>query len=320
MSGQRPRTQARPTATAQARPNVSGAGPSPSGGPGGPNPRRPVARLAALAVILGAAVLGILGLSGLAGGSSAPSPTGSIGVASPTVLPATAGASLSPGPTASPRPTASPSPTPTPDPTPTPAASPASGPVAPTSAEGFALRKTVIDIAFPFRATVRYRYSDAFLDARVGVTRRYNHARGVSASGRLLRAHDGLDLRARRGTRVYAGFSGTVIDPAGRWKPWDPARYGKVVAIVSDEPTSPGYVAIYAHLASTRVKVGDRVERGQWIGRVGNTGNAAAEPPQLHFELRAPFRIPVHEGGRDRRIDAFDPFPSLSAADPNRQD
>ena len=60
-------------------------------------------------------------------------------------------------------------------------------------------------------------------------------------------------------------------------------------------------------------KVGDHVERGQWIGRVGNTGNASAEPPQLHFELRAPFRIPVREGGRDRRIDAFDPLPSLRA-------
>ncbi len=192
--------------------------------------------------------------------------------------------------------------------------------MAPTSAVGFALRKTVIDIAFPFRATVRYRYSDPFLAPRVGVTRRFNHARGVSASGRLLRAHDGLDLRAKRGTRVYAAFSGTVIDPATRWKPWDVPRYGNFVAIVSDEPTSPGYTVIYAHLASVAVKIGDHVERGQWIGRVGNTGNAATEPPQLHVELRAPFRIPVREGGRNRRIDAFDPLPSLVAADPKRQD
>jgi murein DD-endopeptidase MepM/ murein hydrolase activator NlpD len=262
----------------------------------------------------------MLGLSGLAGGSSAPSATGSLGVASSSLLPATAGVLPSASQTASPSSEPTPTQVPSPSPDPTPTASAASGPVAPTSAEGFALRKTAIDIAFPFRATVKYRYSDAFLDARVGVTRRYNHARGVSASGRLLRAHDGLDLRAKRGTRVYAGFSGTVIDPAERWKPWDPGRYGKVVAIVSDEPTSPGYVAIYAHLASTRVKVGDRVERGAWIGRVGNTGNAAAEPPQLHFELRAPFRIPVREGGRNRRIDAFDPYPSLIVADPNRPD
>ena len=193
-------------------------------------------------------------------------------------------------------------------------------PIAPTSAEGFALRKTVVDIAFPFRATAGYRYSERFLAPRVGATRRYNHARGVSAGGRLLRAHDGLDLRAKRGTRVYAAFSGTVIDPATRWKPWDPERYGNVVVVVSDAPTSQGYAAFYAHLASARVEIGDHVERGQWIGRVGNTGNASAEPPQLHFELRAPFRIPVREGGRDRRIDAFDPLPSLLAADPKRRD
>ena len=192
--------------------------------------------------------------------------------------------------------------------------------MAPTSAIGFALRKTVIDIGFPFRATVRYRYSDPFLAPRVGVTRRFNHARGVSASGRLLRAHDGLDLRAKRGTRVYAAFSGTVIDPATRWQPWDVPRYGKFVAIVSDEPTSPGYTVIYAHLDSVAVKIGEHVERGRWIGRVGNTGNAATEPPQLHVELRAPFRIPVREGGRNRRIDAFDPLPSLVAADPKRRD
>lgn len=318
MSGQRPRPQARPKTTSQARPKAAGTGAPPSTAAVGPVPRRPAARLAAIGVIAGAAVLGVIGLTGLGGGSAAPSPTGLLGAASPSLLEATASAQA----TASATPSPSPGSTPTPSPvsTPKPSASAVSGPVAPTSAEGFDLRTTVIDLAFPFRATVRYRYSDPFLAARVGVTRRYNHARGVSASGRLLRAHDGLDLRARRGTRVYAGFSGTVIDPAERWKPWDPARYGKTVAIVSDEPASQGYVAIYAHLASTRVKVGDRVERGSWIGRVGNSGNAAAEPPQLHFELRAPFRIPVREGGRNRRIDAFDPYPSLIAADPKRPD
>ena len=282
-----------------------------------------MARLAVLAIGAGAMVLGLLGLSGLAGGSSAPT-TSLSAVATRSIVPATQIASGPPAASSTPTASSTPSPRPSPSSSPgmsaTPTAAAADGLVAPTSAVGFDLRNTAIDIAFPFRATVRYRYSDRFLAPRVGVTRKYNHARGVSASGRLLRAHDGLDLRAKRGTRVSAAFSGTVIDPATRWKPWDPERYGKYLAIVSDEPTSPGYVVIYAHLASTRVVVGDHVGRGQWIGRVGNTGNAAAEPPQLHVELRAPFRIAVREGGRDRRIDAFDPYPSLLAADPKRQE
>jgi murein DD-endopeptidase MepM/ murein hydrolase activator NlpD len=292
-----------------------------------PPPARPRRGLVALGIIVAAALLAVVGLIGLRGGGTASTPTpsaaaaGSSAAASGTPAESTALPSASPSSTPSlvTSPSASTSPSAAASPSAPPATSAPSA-VAPTSAVGFALRKTVIDIAFPFRATVRYRYSDPFLAPRVGVTRRFNHARGVSPSGRLLRAHDGLDLRAKRGTRVYAAFSGTVIDPATRWKPWEVPRYGNFVAIVSDEPTSPGYTVIYAHLASAAVKVGDHVERGQWIGRVGNTGNAASEPPQLHVELRAPFRIPVREGGRNRRIDAFDPLPSLVAADPKRQD
>ena len=313
MSGRPPpRDQARPNA--QARPASTG-----STGPGTPAGRRPMARLVGLAVAAAAVGLALLGLSGLAGGGSSP-PSGPLAVTSPSLLPTSASSDAVATPAPSPSPSTSAIATPTLAPTATPSASVAGVPSAPTSAQGVALRKTVIDIAFPFRAAAGYRYSERFLAPRVGATRRYNHARGVSASGRLLRAHDGLDLRAKRGTRVFAAFSGTVIDPATRWTPWDPERYGNVVVIVSDEPSSPGYAAFYAHLASARVDIGDHVERGQWIGRVGNTGNASAEPPQLHFELRAPFRIPVREGGRQRRIDAFDPLPSLRAADPQRQD
>src|SRR4029453_10520941 len=140
-----------------------------------------------------------------------------------------------------------------------------STPGAPSSAEGFRLRKTAIDIAFPMAATVRYRYVDDFLVPRVGITRRYNHARGVTSSGRLLRAHDGVDIRPKLGRKIRAAFSGTVIAPATRWQPWEPERYGNIIVIVSDEPTSLGYAALYAHLSSSRVEIGDRVERGQVI-------------------------------------------------------
>ncbi len=68
------------------------------------------------------------------------------------------------------------------------------------------------------------------------------------------------------------------------------------------------------------VAPGDHVQRGQVLGTVGRTGNADGTdvPSHLHFELRAPFLLDWSALGEDSRIDAFDPFPSLVAADPRR--
>ncbi len=46
-----------------------------------------------------------------------------------------------------------------------------------------------------------------------------------------------------------------------------------------------GHYALYAHLApgSVRVKEGDRVKRGQSLGRIGNSGDS--REPHLHFEV-----------------------------------
>ncbi len=174
-------------------------------------------------------------------------------------------------------------------------------------------------MAFPLPSSAAYSYVNDFLAPRLGAPHPYNNVRGRAADGTLLRAHDGVDIHVKLGTPVVAPFSGTVIDPATRWKPWDPAMYGRVVVIVSDEPVSAGYAVILVHLSRQLVKPGDHVRRGQRVGFTGNTGNAAGTPPHLHFELRAPFLLRVRENGVIRMIDAFDPFPSLVAADPRRK-
>lgn len=59
--------------------------------------------------------------------------------------------------------------------------------------------------------------------------------------------------------------------------------YGNTIMIQSDS----GVVAVYAHLAlnSTKVKVGDKVKRGDLIGLCGNSGNSSE--PHLHFHLQS---------------------------------
>ncbi len=199
-----------------------------------------------------------------------------------------------------------------------PAASPSGAPevAAPTSARGFKVRATVVPLAFPLPSTATHSYGDAWRAPRDGVARSYNQIRGIAADGSYLRAHDGFDILVKNGTPVLAPFSGTIVDAATRWKPWDPGRYGNVVVIESDEPTSPGYVAILAHLSKTSVAIGDHVERGQVVGRTGQTGNAVGTKPHLHMELRAPFLIRYGYAGVIRRLDVFDAEPSIRAADP----
>lgn len=197
-------------------------------------------------------------------------------------------------------------------------APPAGEAAAPTSAVGFKVRDTVVPMAFPLPTSAAYRYGAAWRVPRDGTVRPYNLIRGVTPGGTLLRAHDGIDILVKVGTPVLAPFSGIVIDPATKWQPWDPARYGKVVVIASTESTSEGYMAMLVHLSTVKVKVGEAVTRGQVVGTTGKTGNAEATPAHLHFELRAPFTIRYGYGGVVRRLDVFDPLPSVLAADPKR--
>jgi peptidase M23-like protein len=66
-----------------------------------------------------------------------------------------------------------------------------------------------------------------------------------------------------------------------------------------------GYYAFYAHLkpGSLKVKLGDKVTRGQVIGLVGNTGNSTE--PHLHFHV-ADGISPLGSEGVPYRLDSFE--------------
>ena len=91
------------------------------------------------------------------------------------------------------------------------------------------------------------------------------------------RLHSGIDLTARQGTPIYATGDG-VVRVAGR-NPQGLGGYG-VVAVVDH---GFGFQTLYAHMASVKVRVGQRVKRGEMIGTVGSTGMSSGA--HLHYEV-----------------------------------
>lgn len=90
--------------------------------------------------------------------------------------------------------------------------------------------------------------------------------------------HEGIDLAAPRGTPVRAPADGRVVR-AGRL-----GAYGLVVEL----DHGGGLRTRYAHLSRITVRSGQKVVRGQELGRVGSTGRSTGA--HLHFEVRVAAR------------------------------
>jgi len=86
--------------------------------------------------------------------------------------------------------------------------------------------------------------------------------------------HAGLDLAAASGTPIVASAPGVVVSAGMR------AGYGLAVEV----DHGGGLTTLYGHASELLVQPGERVERGQAIARVGETGHATG--PHLHFEVR----------------------------------
>lgn len=89
------------------------------------------------------------------------------------------------------------------------------------------------------------------------------------------RGHTGMDIAAPRGTNIRASMSGRVIKAVKQ-------TYNYGYHIMIDHGN--GVQTLYAHCSKLLVSVGDYVEQGEVIAKVGSTGNSTGN--HCHFEIR----------------------------------
>ena len=86
--------------------------------------------------------------------------------------------------------------------------------------------------------------------------------------------HDGMDFTAKIGTPIYATGDGKIAKVERNAR-----GYGNHLII----DHGFGYKTLYAHMSKFKVTIGQKVNRGDVIGYVGNTGLSSG--PHLHYEV-----------------------------------
>jgi hypothetical protein len=101
------------------------------------------------------------------------------------------------------------------------------------------------------------------------------------------------DIFAARGCHFVSPVRG-VVDEIGRRDHWDPStdkgsqRGGRFVSVVGVDGVR--YYGSHLDHVNRRIHPGDHVDRGQILGRVGNSGNARGIATHLHFGISWPTR------------------------------
>lgn len=117
--------------------------------------------------------------------------------------------------------------------------------------------------------------------------------------------HTGIDFTAATGTPIYATGDGTIRESG-----YDNGGYGNHVVINHGY----GYQSLYGHMKKTKVRVGDRVKRGEVIGWVGSTGKSTG--PHLHYEvIKNNDKIdPIHFFFNDLTASEYERMTKIAAA------
>ncbi len=114
-------------------------------------------------------------------------------------------------------------------------------------------------------------YTPAIWPTRGWVTSRFGY-RASPFTG-LREFHQGLDIATQKGTPIIAPADG-VVTRFGR-----EGAYGIMIKL----DHGYGFKTRYGHISKAKVKVGNKVKRGQIIAIVGSTGRSTG--PHLHYEV-----------------------------------
>lgn len=99
------------------------------------------------------------------------------------------------------------------------------------------------------------------------------YGKRVSPFGRGIVLHEGIDISLRTGSPVRATASGIVV-----YSGWQ-SGYGRLVVI----DHGFGYQTKYGHNSVLKVKVGQRVKKGDIVALSGNSGDSTG--PHVHYEV-----------------------------------
>lgn len=125
------------------------------------------------------------------------------------------------------------------------------------------------------KARDHYSKGDVDIDflTPVSGTNTGSYGRRRVFNGQKRRPHSGMDFAADKGTPIRAPSAGTVIELG------DFFFSGNLVYLDHGQ----GLISMFAHLDEIDVVLGERVEKGQVVGKVGATGRVTG--PHLHWSL-----------------------------------
>ncbi|WP_459587538.1 M23 family metallopeptidase [Corynebacterium camporealensis] len=136
--------------------------------------------------------------------------------------------------------------------------------------------KPTIDLTAQLDKAIQASVARAAADKAARAPSVVRPAEGVFTSGfgpRWGSFHAGIDIANSNGTPILSVLDGTVIDSG-------PASgYGNWIRVKHED----GSVAVYGHMESLDVAVGDHVTAGQKIAGMGNLGFSTGT--HLHFEI-----------------------------------
>jgi len=158
------------------------------------------------------------------------------------------------------------------------------------SGTGGSVADSSMPVPAPPRKEILARFPGAVFPVKGAVS--YTDTFGAYRADMPAHRHEGNDIFARQGTPIVAVLAGTIR--------YSTTGIGGNNAHLTD---ARGDYFYYAHMVrfAAGLHSGDHVERGQVIGYVGETGDAAGTSPHCHFEIHP-------DGGP-----AVDPYPYLEA-------